>query len=66
ASVLVRRLPGRVRVVVEDDGRGFDADAPTDRLGIAGIRERVALIGGTAGWESSPGQGTTLVVEVPG
>lgn len=66
ASVLVRRLPGRVRVVVEDDGRGFDADAPTDRLGIAGIRERVALIGGTAAWESSPGQGTTLVVEVPG
>lgn len=66
ASVLVRRLPGRVRVVVEDDGRGFDPDAPTPRLGVAGIRERVALIGGTATFESSPGRGTTLVVEVPG
>lgn len=66
ASVLVRRLPGRVRVVVEDDGQGFDPSAPTGRLGIAGIRERVALLGGTATFQSSPGKGTTVVVEIPG
>lgn len=65
ASVLVRGLPGRVRVVVEDDGRGFDPGASTDRLGITGIRERVELIGGTAAVESSPGRGTTVVAEIP-
>ncbi len=66
ASVLVRGLAGRVRVIVEDDGVGFDPTARTDRLGLAGIRERVALLDGTATLESSPGRGTTLVVEIPG
>lgn len=65
ASVLVRRLPGRVRVIIEDDGVGFDMGADTDRLGLAGIRERVALLEGTATLESRPGEGTTLVVEIP-
>jgi signal transduction histidine kinase len=65
ASVLVTRRPGRVRVVIEDDGAGFDTAAHTDRLGITGIRERVALVEGTAALESSPGAGTTVVVEVP-
>jgi len=64
-SVLVRGMPGRVRLVVEDDGMGFDPAASTDRLGLSGIRERVALLDGTVGIESSPGRGTTLVVEIP-
>jgi len=65
ASVLVTRRPGRVRVLVEDDGAGFDATAPTSRLGLTGIQERVALVEGTATFDSSPGAGTTVVVEVP-
>jgi signal transduction histidine kinase len=65
ASVLVRKLPGRVRVIIEDDGVGFDPDADTDRLGLAGLRERVALLDGTATLESHPGAGTTVVVEIP-
>lgn len=64
-SVLVRGAPRRVRVVMEDDGRGFDPAAPTDRLGLAGIRERVALLDGSATFDSSPGGGTTVVVEIP-
>jgi len=65
ASVVVRRLGGQVRVIVEDDGAGFHTEAGTDRLGLAGIRERVALLDGTATLESSPGQGTTVMVEIP-
>jgi signal transduction histidine kinase len=65
ASVLVRGLAGRVRVIVEDDGVGFDPTAATDRLGLAGIRERLALLDGTATFESSPGRGTTVLVEIP-
>jgi signal transduction histidine kinase len=66
ASVLVARRDGRLRVVVEDDGVGFDPSSPTHRLGLAGIVERVALVDGTATIESAPGAGATLIVDLPG
>ena len=34
-------------------------------LGLVGIRERVALLGGRFEVESAPGEGTTLVIELP-
>jgi signal transduction histidine kinase len=40
-------------VNVRDDGRGFDAGAPTDRFGISGMRDRVALLHGDLEVESS-------------
>jgi PAS domain S-box-containing protein len=66
-SVLVHRNPESVRLVVEDDGRGFDAaerQAPR-QLGLLGMRERVHLVGGSVTVESSIGVGTTLCVTVP-
>jgi PAS domain S-box-containing protein len=66
-SVLVHRNPESVRLVVEDDGRGFDAaerQAP-GQLGLVGMRERVHLVGGSVTVESSIGVGTTLCVTVP-
>jgi PAS domain S-box-containing protein len=63
-SVMARRHGGRVRVMVEDNGRGFDPDAPTRRLGLVGISERVALLGGELQIESAAGQGCTVVVEL--
>ena len=66
ASVLVERRNGRVRAIIEDDGRGFDpAGAGQERLGLYGIRERAELLGGTLTIESAPGQGTSLFIEVP-
>ena len=50
---------------VEDDGRGFDADAKTDRAGVAGMRERAALVNGTITFDSEPGAGTHVVLEIP-
>ena len=64
-SVLLHSKPGRVAVVIEDDGRGFAEGGETDGIGLLGMRERVALVGGTVAVESSPGAGTTIVVEVP-
>ncbi len=64
-SVLVTRKEGAAVVVVEDDGVGFDASGPTDGLGLSGMRERVALVGGRFRVETSPGSGTTIAVEVP-
>jgi signal transduction histidine kinase len=65
-SVLLQRRDGMARAVVEDDGTGFDPAATReDALGLAGMRERVALVGGRLRVESSSGAGTTLVAEVP-
>ncbi len=64
-SVLVDRTPENVRLIVEDDGRGFDADAVSGGLGLKNIRERAALLGGEATIESSPGIGTSVYVDLP-
>jgi signal transduction histidine kinase len=70
-SVILERRGDRVRVIVEDDGCGFDLDAlqqapdVQQRLGLLGIRERVALLDGTVAIETEPGAGTTLFVELP-
>lgn len=65
ASVLVTGLDDRIRVIVEDDGVGFDPGGATDRLGIAGIHERIALVGGTVTIDSAPGDGAVVSVEIP-
>jgi len=52
---------------VSDDGAGFEPKPPGGRpnLGIAGMRERVRLLGGRLQVESAPGAGTTVVAWVP-
>jgi signal transduction histidine kinase len=57
----------RLRLTIEDDGRGFDADTtPGSRsLGLAGMRERLALVGGELSIETARGKGTTLYADVP-
>jgi signal transduction histidine kinase len=65
-SITLVHKGGSAVVVVEDDGRGFDPCAIREgALGLAGMWERVALVGGRLTVESSPGAGTTLVAEVP-
>jgi signal transduction histidine kinase len=66
-SLVVERRENRIVMLVEDDGRGFDLGAAprSERLGLPGMRERAEMLGGTLLVESSPGSGTTIVVEVP-
>jgi len=65
-SILLVRREGSATAVIEDNGRGFNpATAPTDRLGLEGMRERAELHEGRLAVETAPGAGTTLVVEVP-
>jgi len=69
-NVALLLAPGHVSAVVEDDGRGFDPEAesgPADghRLGLLGMRERAALVGGSLSVESAPGRGTTVIARVP-
>jgi signal transduction histidine kinase len=64
-SILVTRKGDTAVVVVEDDGGGFDVGGRTGGLGLSGMRERVALVGGKLRLETSPGAGTTIAAEVP-
>jgi signal transduction histidine kinase len=65
-GVVLTRRGDSVAAVVEDDGRGFDPRTPRDgSLGIVGMRERAALVGGSLTVESRPGAGTTVAAQVP-
>lgn len=65
-SILLTQKDRSVAAVVEDDGVGFDPGADGEEgLGLAGMRERVGLVGGRLTIESAAGAGTTLVAEVP-
>lgn len=65
-SILVTRKNRSVSVMIEDDGKGFELEgAGSAGLGLLGMQERVALLDGSLVVESSPGHGTTLVLELP-
>jgi two-component system, NarL family, sensor histidine kinase UhpB len=74
-SLLLEHRNGMLRAMVEDDGVGdgvgFDVDATLaspekeKRLGLRGMRERIALLGAELEIESSAGSGTTLYVRIP-
>jgi signal transduction histidine kinase len=59
---------GHVRLVVTDDGAGFDPADPqlrARRLGLTSMEERARALGGTLTIASRPGEGTTVALEVP-
>lgn len=69
-TVTLAYQPNRVQLIVRDDGTGFDLNTPSQHalgsgLGLVGMRERVALVGGEFSIESATGQGTQIVVELP-
>jgi signal transduction histidine kinase len=52
-------------IVVRDDGGGFDMNARSHGFGLVGIRERIALQGGSLAIVSSPGAGTEVRGRIP-
>jgi chemotaxis family two-component system sensor kinase Cph1 len=69
-GVLLEANEKEVRMIVEDDGLGFNLggdpnDKPAKRLGLLGIRERLSLVCGALEVETAPGRGCTLFVRVP-
>jgi signal transduction histidine kinase len=69
-SVLLRADEDRAEMHVRDDGIGFDparVDGLVDsgHFGLAGMRERVEMAGGTYGLVSAPGMGTLIRVRLP-
>jgi signal transduction histidine kinase len=69
--VQARKGGAKITVAVQDDGRGFDVAhasaraARRERLGLAGMQERIGLLGGRLDVESRPGGPTRIVAVVP-
>lgn len=56
---------GEVVVTVADDGKGMDLRAPRAGLGLVGMRERVAALGGRLKLASRPGAGLQIIASIP-
>jgi signal transduction histidine kinase len=67
AQVSLRQVGDRLQLTVRDDGVGFDPQARRDRasLGLASMRQRAFLLGGTVKLNSRCGRGTTVTVSIP-
>ena len=70
ATVTLESAKGTVTATIQDEGRGFEfpgAEALSGDgcMGLAGMRERAALVGGYVVVRTSPGEGTTIRASVP-
>lgn len=68
--VLARQAADQLILEIEDDGRGFETGAEErpaghEGLGILGMRERAAMLGGLFVLNSAPGRGTRLTLSLP-
>jgi len=67
AEIRLWQRDGALLLEIEDQGVGFDPNGvPDGRFGLKGIRERARLFGGRASIQSAPGEGTRILVELPG
>ncbi|MFI4990198.1 MAG: GAF domain-containing protein [Solirubrobacterales bacterium] len=65
AVVEIREQSGEVRLLIRDNGSGFDPLAESEGFGLLGMNERVALLDGELRVESSPDGGTAIRVQLP-
>jgi PAS domain S-box-containing protein len=70
---LMRLADGRLKLAIEDEGRGFDMSRPPESsadssggFGLFNLRERLQMLGGSISIESSPGEGTCVEIITPG
>jgi signal transduction histidine kinase len=63
--VSVSEAADTVELAVRDDGRGFDPATQSRGFGLLGMRERIALAGGTLAVQARPGEGTEIRVRLP-
>lgn len=64
-SIAVTHTLGRLSVVVSDDGKGFDTTLPAEGMGLGNVRSRASALSAIVQVDSTPGKGTTVIVEVP-
>jgi signal transduction histidine kinase len=67
AEVVLQKQRDWLVLLVRDNGQGFDQTDPllSKSLGLLGMRERAAILGGRVNISSAPGQGTTVTAWIP-
>ncbi len=67
ARILIERIDAdrRVQVLIVDNGRGADLSVPRTGLGLIGMRERVAALGGSITLASGIGEGFKVMASIP-
>ena len=65
ADLTVRAIRGSIEIEVTDYGVGFEPNLVREGFGLVGMRERVALLGGTIEVNSERGSGTRVRAEIP-
>jgi len=55
----------RLKITIGDNGVGFDFEQRRDGLGVGNITRRMSQLGGSASFESTPGEGTCVVLDAP-
>jgi signal transduction histidine kinase/ligand-binding sensor domain-containing protein len=70
AGLIIRKTGPLLRVLVHDNGRGLPPAAPANDparagFGLHSMRERLRALGGQVRFDSRPGEGTTVVIELP-
>ena len=64
--VSLKQRGERLRIEIRDWGVGFEPTIAKDgHFGLEGVRERARLLGGQCNIKSKPGEGTSIVVELP-
>lgn len=65
--IVLDRVAGDAHLILEDDGRGFDRNAPGWHagIGLASIQERARLLAGVVQINSRPDAGTRIEVKIP-
>lgn len=70
-QLFLKQDPDAIRVVITDDGTGFNVEEAMTKasaecqLGLAGMRHRVEMLGGSLNIESGQGKGTSVLLRVP-
>src|SRR5208283_64647 len=69
-EVILQKLPEGVSMKIKDNGKSFSVERTLHanggkRLGLLGMRERLEMVGGKFVVESSPGNGTTILAQIP-
>lgn len=64
-QVNLQKIEGRLTLVADDNGSGFNPEEVSEGIGIRNMRNRLEPIGGSIKFDSHPKRGTTAIVEVP-
>jgi signal transduction histidine kinase len=57
--------PNEIVLIISDDGQGMNLQERKSGMGLSGMRERAAMLGGTLVLETSPGRRFTVEARIP-